>query len=143
MLAGDTSGHLLFIDLDGFKPINDQLGHEAGDQALIEVGKRLKASLGKNDFVGRLGGDEFVVILTQTTHNDDALRQARDLIAAISIPMQLLSTNISRTLGASIGIVPITPGQGTRTTVLTAADHAMYSAKRQGKGQAQLADAVE
>lgn len=143
MLHGDRAGHLLFIDLDGFKPINDQLGHEAGDQALIEVARRLKLTLGKNDFVGRLGGDEFVVILTQTSNNDEALSLARALIAAISVPMQLLSADITRTLGASIGIVPVTPGQGTRTMILTAADHAMYRAKRQGKGQAQLAQSIE
>ncbi|MTD34239.1 diguanylate cyclase domain-containing protein [Paludibacterium denitrificans] len=105
-----NKAHLLFIDLDGFKPINDQLGHEAGDQALIEVARRLKCTVGKNDFIGRLGGDEFVVILTQTTDHEDALSMARTLISAISIPMHILSAKIPRTLGASIGIVAISPG---------------------------------
>jgi len=142
MLGSGQTGHLLFIDLDGFKPINDQLGHEAGDQALIEVARRLQATLQAGDFVGRLGGDEFVVILPQTTYDTTALSIARSLIASISVPMSLLATDISRRLGASIGIAPISAAQGSRTMILTAADHAMYEAKRQGKGQAVLATAI-
>lgn len=137
-LQGERRGALLFIDLDGFKPVNDQLGHEAGDQALITIAKRLTTHLGPTDFVGRLGGDEFVVILDQANTVDQAMSGAQALVELISQPMPLLNGSEIRTLGASIGVVLIPASGHTQTEILTAADDAMYTAKQQGKGQAIL-----
>lgn len=139
MLISNQCGYLLFIDLDGFKPINDQLGHETGDQALIEVARRLTKTVGAKDFVGRLGGDEFVAILPTLSDDQTALIIGQQMIKAISQPMQLSFTRVTCNLSASIGIAPISTSRGTRTEIMTTADNAMYQAKKQGKGKAMLA----
>jgi diguanylate cyclase (GGDEF)-like protein/PAS domain S-box-containing protein len=123
---------VLFIDLDGFKPINDSLGHEAGDEALKAVASRLRHAVAADDFVARLGGDEFVAILRDIPERNTAAAIAERLIAAISQPLTLLG-NPSR-LGASIGIAMIPEHGNQANAVLTAADNAMYSAKHAGKG---------
>jgi diguanylate cyclase (GGDEF)-like protein/PAS domain S-box-containing protein len=129
-------GHLYFIDLDGFKPVNDQLGHEAGDQALIAVASRLKSLLGPDHFVGRLGGDEFVAITTDTHTPQAAGLMAERMIEVISVPIPLLDPPVERRLGASIGIAGFLKGKKeNRTALLTRADNAMYQAKQQGKGR--------
>jgi diguanylate cyclase (GGDEF)-like protein/PAS domain S-box-containing protein len=128
---------LLFLDLDGFKPINDSFGHEAGDEALITIAKRLRHTLAAQDFVGRLGGDEFVVILNDVSNPDDACAVARRLLDNIAQPMNLLG-NPCR-LGASIGAALIPAHGDSPTAALTAADNAMYAAKRAGKNCVLLA----
>lgn len=123
---------VLFIDLDGFKQINDTLGHDAGDEALKTVAARLRHNLAANDFAARLGGDEFVAIANNIAGQDFIVKIANRLIAAISEPMTL--TGKPGRLGASIGVA-LFPQHGTSPTdLLTAADHAMYKAKRGGKG---------
>ncbi|MBC7858858.1 MAG: GGDEF domain-containing protein [Burkholderiaceae bacterium] len=128
---------VLFIDLDGFKPINDTLGHAAGDEALKVVAERLRHALAANDFVARLGGDEFVVIARAIAGPEAALTIAERLLESIGQPMTLLG-HPSR-MGASIGIA-LLPRGDTRSAseILSAADHAMYAAKRGGKGRAIL-----
>jgi diguanylate cyclase (GGDEF)-like protein/PAS domain S-box-containing protein len=125
---------LLFIDLDGFKPINDSLGHEAGDAALKIVADRLRHDLAAGDFVARLGGDEFVVIARALPDAAAARAIAARLLAAIAQPLNLGGQE--RRMGASIGVAMIVP-QGTvgASDILTAADNAMYAAKRAGKGR--------
>ncbi len=141
LLASEqAAASLLFIDLDGFKPIKDQLGHEAGDQALVIVATRLRTTLGEKHFVGRLGGDEFVVLLREVNDAAVALRTAQTIIDAISEPMSLLDPPQQRTLGASIGVALIPRHGQQRTELLTIADDAMYVAKRTGKRRAVLAD---
>lgn len=128
---------VLFIDLDGFKPINDALGHEAGDEALKIVADRLRHALANGDFVARLGGDEFVAICRDIANESSALAIGNRVITAISQPMSLLGTP-SR-IGASIGIA-LLPQHGTAASdILTMADHAMYAAKRGGKNRCVLA----
>jgi diguanylate cyclase (GGDEF)-like protein/PAS domain S-box-containing protein len=125
---------LLFIDLDGFKPINDSLGHEAGDAALKIVAGRLRHALAAGDFVARLGGDEFVVIAHELPDAAAARAIAARLLAAIARPMELGGDE--RQMGASIGIAMIQPLSGLGASeILTAADNAMYAAKRAGKGR--------
>ncbi|MBE0508455.1 MAG: diguanylate cyclase [Marinospirillum sp.] len=124
---------LLFIDLDGFKPINDTLGHEAGDEALIKVAQRINKLLGKNDFAARLGGDEFVLLLHQRGQQQAAEDFARQLLDLLSQPMQLTAKTAS--MGASIGALPFMPDTQSNSELLTRADHAMYAAKRDGKGR--------
>lgn len=129
---GDTIHALIFIDLDGFKPINDSLGHEAGDEALKVVAARLRHELSGADFVARLGGDEFVAIASDISSADNAMDIAKRLLEAISRPMTLLGT--VNQISASIGVA-LTPLRGARANaVLSAADNAMYAAKRGGKG---------
>lgn len=129
-------GALLFIDLDGFKPVNDQLGHEAGDQALCTVAQRLRQCLESTEhFVGRLGGDEFVVALPNLPNEDAAFAVGHRIIAAISQPMFLEGSAQACLLGASIGLAFIPHNGRTRTEILTAADDAMYEAKRSGKNR--------
>lgn len=132
-------GHhaVLFIDLDGFKPINDTLGHEAGDEALRIAAHRMEHTISEEDFIARLGGDEFVAICRNVGTPDDARAIGQRLLASVSQPMNLLGD--IRHMGASIGVA-LFPHHGTSATeILTAADHAMYAAKRQGKGRVQLA----
>ncbi len=137
-VSAEQPSTVLFIDLDGFKPINDGLGHEAGDQALIAVAQRLRHTLKEGDFVARLGGDEFVAIFADIGQPEQALAAGQRLLDAITPPMDLLGNTCK--LGASIGAALI-PSQGnTPTEVLTLADHAMYAAKRAGKGRVTLAE---
>lgn len=132
---------VLFLDLDGFKPINDTLGHEAGDEALRIASHRLGHDLAAGDFVARLGGDEFVAICHDIASADAALTIGNRLLAAIAQPMTLLG-NPSR-MGASIGIALLPQHGRSATDILTAADHAMYAAKRGGKNRCALAQAAE
>ncbi len=135
----DAAQHaVLFIDLDGFKPINDTLGHEAGDEALKAVASRLRHGLASGDFVARLGGDEFVAIARGVSGPEAALAIANRLLEAISQPLTLLGAPCQ--MGASIGVAVIPLHGSTVNEILTAADNAMYSAKRAGKRRCMLAD---
>ena len=131
---------VLFLDLDGFKPINDTLGHQAGDEALKIAAQRLRHHLAKEDFVARLGGDEFVVICHHISDAQAAVEIGQRLLAAISQPMTLLGTASS--MGASIGVALLPQHGHTASDILTAADHAMYCAKRRGKRQVVLAEHI-
>ena len=133
--SGSAGLHaLLFIDLDGFKPINDTLGHETGDAALKIVANRLRHGLAADDFAARLGGDEFVAIVHDLDDAATARHIAQRLLTSLSRPMQLAGE--SRSLGASIGIAMIMPqGRSAAGELLSAADNAMYAAKRAGKGR--------
>ena len=122
---------LLFIDLDRFKVINDSLGHDAGDQLLVEVAHRLRGSLRASDVVARLGGDEFVVILEGVADVADVERVATELLSVLSQPLQLSGHECHTT--ASIGIA-MYPSNGSDLLTLTKnADMAMYLAKEDGK----------
>ncbi len=123
---------ILFIDLDGFKRINDELGHHTGDELLKHVAHRFEVSLRKSDLVARLGGDEFAVIADANTC--DSLEQlAERLIATVSVP--LIEGHEDWRISASIGLAfyPVDAQDG--TALLSEADAAMYRAKRQGKGR--------
>lgn len=127
---------LLFLDLDHFKPINDTLGHDAGDQLLIEVAKRLKQCLRSSDVVARIGGDEFVVLLP--SHKDSACAEAvaQKIISAIAEPYHILGQEL--TVTASIGISMFPKDGQEDHTLMKNADTAMYSAKAQGKNNYQF-----
>ncbi|MFW2374594.1 MAG: EAL domain-containing protein [Gammaproteobacteria bacterium] len=121
---------LLFIDLDRFKNVNDSLGHQIGDQLLIEVAKRLKLVVRKNDTVSRLGGDEFILLLT-TTNADGAAHVATNIIQSLSKPFMIDHHELGIT--PSIGIA-IYPNDGENTeALLQCADSAMYRAKHSGR----------
>lgn len=125
---------VLFLDLDGFKPINDDLGHGAGDMALQEVAVRLSEVVRREDTLARVGGDEFVILLSDL--NDNA-RGAAELVATKCLEVFQQSFVIhdqSRRLGTSIGIA-IGNGDCLPDKLLISADHAMYRAKEAGRGQ--------
>lgn len=130
---------LLFIDLDGFKPINDSLGHEAGDEALRIIAGRLRHSLAAEDFVARLGGDEFVALVRNINTADTARSVAQRLLDSIRQP--LIVSGMPRQLSASIGVV-LVPQRCSQSVseALTQADNAMYAAKRAGKSQIVFAE---
>jgi diguanylate cyclase (GGDEF)-like protein len=124
---------LLYIDLDGFKLVNDSLGHMVGDLLLAEVGKRLKSRVRGSDTLARLGGDEFAVIMSGVTSNEDPGRLGNQLLEILAAPFSIDQHEIR--IGASIGI-SIFPYHGTTSVLLLQnADSAMYAAKRTGKNQ--------
>jgi diguanylate cyclase (GGDEF)-like protein len=118
------------LDLDGFKAVNDGLGHATGDAVLVEVSRRLRASVREVDFACRLGGDEFVILLPDIS-SDAAISIARRIIAAVSTPFEFAP---AAKIGVSIGIAAATRDGNTADELLSAADRAMYEAKRRGKG---------
>lgn len=126
---------LLFIDLDGFKAINDSQGHEAGDMVLREVASRLHKCIRQTDTAVRLGGDEFTVVLENLVNDaTDANKVAKKILTVIQRPIRLgtLTVNIS----ASIGIAVHYPNEvNTADQLVNRADAAMYEAKRAGKGR--------
>lgn len=121
---------LLFIDLDGFKQVNDQLGHHIGDLLLMAVAQRLLACVRESDTVARLGGDEFVAILYNINGESGASRVAEKIIAELSTPFLL--ENQKAHIGASLGIALSQPEE-LSDKLTNRADAAMYQAKREGK----------
>jgi len=121
---------VLFIDLDGFKAINDTFGHAVGDQTLIEAARRMKESVRRNDFVGRLGGDEFVAILTVVDDELEMVEAAQRFLERVLIEVQ--EGGFTSLVRASIGIA-VSPDDGlTPEQLLQHADEALYAAKESG-----------
>jgi diguanylate cyclase (GGDEF)-like protein len=132
---------LLFIDLDGFKAINDSLGHEAGDSALVTVAKRLRLNLRMEDTVARIGGDEFLVILTAVHGENELMAVAAKLQRFIGEPTHYREQELS--IACSIGAAFASGSGRDAEEMIRAADAAMYEAKRAGRNQARLARAAE
>ena len=131
---------VMFIDLDGFKSINDTFGHEAGDKVLKSVDKLLKQSVRESDIVSRHGGDEFIVILKSLCNHEDATKVADKILSTLSQPILIDENHISVT--PSIGIA-IYPDHGTDTNKLMHfADKAMYISKTSGKNMYKIFDAT-
>lgn len=121
-----------FVDLDGFKPVNDALGHHVGDEVLRAVARRLEEVLRSGDLVARLGGDEFAVVQTDVADRAAAMAMANKIIAALSQPFAVCG--YTATVGASVGIALCNrPGQSLRE-VSAQADRALYRAKAAGGG---------
>jgi diguanylate cyclase (GGDEF)-like protein len=132
----DRSGQrmaVLYLDLDGFKRINDSLGHDAGDQVLCQVAEKLKTCMRPYDILARMGGDEFTALLDSLSHPEDAARVAEKLIELVSVRHSVDGVDI--TLGASVGIACFPECGQTVDGLLRAADMAMYEAKRAGRRQ--------
>lgn len=126
---------LLFIDLDGFKAVNDRFGHDGGDALLREVAVRLRQAVRRTDSVFRLAGDEFTVLLEDMADGlGDARHVGKKLIDALSAPV-ILCDGATAQVGASIGVAVQGPdGQGTPEALIREADRWMYAAKKAGRG---------
>ncbi|WP_432536056.1 putative bifunctional diguanylate cyclase/phosphodiesterase [Kineococcus arenarius] len=132
--AGDGLGAaVLFIDLDGFKAINDSLGHAAGDEVLGRVARRLRRCLRGDDFAARLGGDEFAVVVRSHEPERAAQRLAERVCAELTAPVEVHGRSVR--VGASIGLAVAAAGVGAGE-LLRRADSAMYRAKAQGRSPA-------
>jgi diguanylate cyclase (GGDEF)-like protein len=131
-----STGHfaaLLVLDLDRFKPVNDQFGHVTGDALLQAVAKRIRSVVAEQDTVARVGGDEFVVVQTGIQHEDEANILAHRIIRVVSAPYQLGEYKVQ--IGVSVGVA-IAPRDGLELEKLVlCADAALYSAKREGRGR--------
>ena len=130
---------LCYLDLDGFKAINDTVGHATGDEVLIEIGNRLTARLGSAHLVSRIGGDEFVVLVEDWTDPDAAVTVAREALAAVHEPLWL--NRRSLTVSASAGVVDMPSADTTVGELMKAADTTLYRAKSEGRNRWALFDA--
>ena len=130
---------VMFLDFDRFKLINDSLGHSAGDEFLVQVSRRIQASLRPQDAVARLGGDEFGVLVRQLEHERDAVALAERLMDTMRQPFLVAATELMTS--ASIGITFSAIGYASAEDVLRDADTAMYKAKGAGKARYALFDA--
>lgn len=131
---------LLFIDVDGFKPLNDSHGHDVGDELLRQIGKRLSSSIRASDFPARIGGNEFAIILFDPASHDIAKRVARRLIADLGAPIDC--NGMELTITASVGCALALRHGTTAAEVRRAADEALHMAKRSGRNQLVIADEV-
>jgi diguanylate cyclase (GGDEF)-like protein len=131
----DSRFAVMFVDLDGFKPINDSLGHAVGDQALVEVAQRLTQQIGPEDTLARLGGDEFIIILPNLAQPEDAALVADRISASISRPYKVgnLELHITASIGISLGDADAPRPE----KLIQHADLAMRQAKKQGRNSYQ------
>ncbi|WCM91895.1 EAL domain-containing protein [Acidovorax sp. NCPPB 2350] len=120
---------VMFVDLDGFKPINDSFGHAAGDAILRSAAVRLRAAARQSDTVARVGGDEFLLLLEEVNDPADCIAAAHRLLASLGEPFEVAGKSVQIT--GSIGIV-VHPDYGERDKLVANADAAMYAAKRAG-----------
>ena len=128
---------VMYLDLDGFKQVNDTLGHDAGDTLLRMVADRLVAAVRQEDTVARMGGDEFVIGLWDLSHADGAAKLASKVIQAVSQPYRIQGRSVSITASIGVGIYP-THGEEVET-LMKCADLALYEAKRTGKNDYRIA----
>lgn len=136
--SGDIVG-LLFLDLDGFKAINDTLGHAAGDEVLRTVARRLEVGVRGGDVAARLGGDEFVVLLEPLDQMASAVEVAERLVVEVSAPIILVDDR-QVAVGASIGVALSQDGITDPDRLLHEADVAVYRAKTKGRGRTEVFD---
>ena len=129
-----------YLDLDGFKEINDSWGHDVGDRVLVEIADRLKQNIRAGDTVARLGGDEFIVLLGNVQHIGEIEQAIQRMLSAIAMPFQI--ENNDAQLTASIGVSIYPDDIEDADMLIRRADQAMYVAKRSGKNQFHLFDSV-
>ena len=139
--VGGAKGSLAicFVDLDGFKAINDQHGHAIGDQVLLAISQRIQTAIRPTDLVVRWGGDEFIVVFKGVQTSDLAMQLASRLLGIIGAPLQLNPSSPMRLfLGASIGIAIRSDQKLSATELIDRADRAMYQAKKSGQNNVQV-----
>lgn len=139
-------GALIYFDLDGFKPINDEYGHEMGDRVLVELGARLTSSMRSEEITARVGGDEFIILIQHAgLDRADARNQAEILAQRIqrlvNEPMNIQGLILQ--VGCSIGVHMLTPSSQSSLFAMKAADTAMYQAKKSGSGSIIFSDSLQ
>ena len=127
---------LLLLDLDGFKAVNDKLGHDAGDELLRQAAIRMTLALRESDYLARLGGDEFLVVIPQVSDEQTARRIALKLIEAIAVSFQLSDKTANVTISIGISVFPKDGRE--REILMQRADLALYAAKHGGRNQARF-----
>jgi diguanylate cyclase (GGDEF)-like protein/PAS domain S-box-containing protein len=135
-----TGTAVVFVDLDRFKGINDELGHAAGDSVLVRVGRRLRAAVRRQDLVGRIGGDEFLVVCPDVAEPTTALEVAERVARHLSEDLEIADATLRSR--ASIGVAWTADLHTTPENLIRAADAAMYESKRTGVGRPVLAGLV-
>lgn len=133
--------YLVYIDLDGFKPINDRHGHRIGDQVLVVLGKRLSQSLRKADFAARVGGDEFIIIIDDMQPAQQVSGFVKRILSVIEQPLKIGDETLH--LSASIGVAKYEDHGQSLDELMHHADQAMYNIKRSGKGGVAFAGAQQ
>jgi diguanylate cyclase (GGDEF)-like protein/PAS domain S-box-containing protein len=131
-----------YLDLDGFKPVNDQYGHHAGDSILTELARRMTNLLRGGDTVARLGGDEFVLVLQDLADVGECHAILERVLESVSSPFLLPTIERSVTMTASIGVVSCIGGETDADTLLRHADQAMYTAKHEGRNRIHFYDPI-
>jgi diguanylate cyclase (GGDEF)-like protein/PAS domain S-box-containing protein len=127
---------LLFLDMDGFKAVNDEHGHVVGDQLLASAARRLEGTIRPGDALARFGGDEFVILLHYVTDISDVVMVAERVRECMAAPFEIQGTSL--TVAASIGIALSSSGYDHPEEVIRDADSAMYEAKRKGRGRVEF-----
>jgi diguanylate cyclase (GGDEF)-like protein/PAS domain S-box-containing protein len=136
--AGQRRVGLCFLDLDGFKAVNDSLGHDVGDQLLIAVASRLTSCCGTGQLVARMGGDEFVIIIDDTAGEADVTELADKVLAAMAVPVRVGGQKLTVTM--SIGVIERPVADTNPADLLQAADITLYRAKAEGKARYAMFD---
>jgi diguanylate cyclase (GGDEF)-like protein/PAS domain S-box-containing protein len=136
--AADVGVALLYLDLDRFKHVNDTHGHAGGDVVLVEVARRLQATVRPSDTVARFGGDEFVVCCEDIRQEAETVNMAERILVAMREPFR--AGGLELRLSTSIGIALATGPDGSASELLRAADTALYSAKAAGRDRYEIAD---
>ncbi len=141
IVRAQRSGRMLaicYLDLDGFKLVNDELGHEVGDQLLVNITYRLQEALRAGDTLARLGGDEFVVLFNDVMREQECLQVLDRILSIVAMPVVINSHEVM--VSASIGVTFYPPDNEDGDTLLRHADQAMYVAKQTGKNRYHLYD---
>jgi len=136
---------LLFIDLDGFKRINDQWGHGAGDQVLIEIAKRLSQNIRQSDIAARVGGDEFIILFNDIAGEQGVETLCRKIVDRVQLPIRLSlegEADVEANVGASIGIALFPDHGRDLESLIKTADHSMYGVKKGGKNGYAFAECI-
>lgn len=132
---------VMFLDLDGFKQINDSFGHDGGDDLLRQVADRLVATVRQVDTVARLGGDEFMIALPELSQVDDAAELGATVIQAVSKPYRIQDQDVRVTASVGLSVYPI-HGEDLET-LMKSADLALYEAKHAGKNVYRMSGSAE
>lgn len=142
-INSEGSAAIAFLDLDNFKPVNDNYGHDTGDYVLVTIANRLKQILRKNDTLARIGGDEFVLLLQNVSSKEECDGFLKRLVFLVNAPVELTEFECQVQVSASVGVVLVTNNSVDADTVLRRADQTMYQAKNMGRNNVVFFDPEE